>query len=135
MHRHPVALIICGAIVFAPLLLANPPETRPSNPSSPNVIFITIDTLRVSPAANFTITPNPAEETINHGDLAGVRPEDPIGEWLSSVMWLIKTPLAFMQSVAFRCFLCVVASSFAFSSGVSHSWLRPATHKRFLREI
>jgi arylsulfatase A-like enzyme/Flp pilus assembly protein TadD len=46
MHRHPVALIICGAIVFAPLLLANPPETRPSNPSSPNVIFITIDTLR-----------------------------------------------------------------------------------------
>src|SRR6202046_3667969 len=46
MHRHRVALVICGAIVFAPLLRATPPERRPSNPSSPNVILITIDTLR-----------------------------------------------------------------------------------------
>ena len=46
MRRHRVALIICGAIVFAPLLLANPPQTKPGNPSSPNIIFITVDTLR-----------------------------------------------------------------------------------------
>jgi arylsulfatase A-like enzyme/Flp pilus assembly protein TadD len=46
MRRHRVAFIICGAIVFAPLLLANPPQTKPGNPSSPNIIFITVDTLR-----------------------------------------------------------------------------------------
>lgn len=46
MNRHRVALIICGAMVFGPVLLSSLFGTTPKNSSSPNVILITIDTLR-----------------------------------------------------------------------------------------